>query len=138
MYRGRCKYKSGKCMNERTTKENGQPHTLCEPHRIQHNKNQRKSDVKRRWLKRMERRMHREGGTAASSEDDDDDDEPDPPMKLEPQPNDATWEHVVATATDTKLEPMQWDDWSHEDIFILGEMVGLDKGTPRVSPPLEN
>jgi len=52
-YRGRCKYKSGRCKNERTIKENGQPHTLCEPHRIQHNKNQRKSDIKRRRMKKL-------------------------------------------------------------------------------------
>ncbi|EQC37128.1 hypothetical protein SDRG_05355 [Saprolegnia diclina VS20] len=53
-YRGKCKYKSGRCMNERTLKENGEPHTLCEPHRLQHNKNQRKSDIKRRRLKKLQ------------------------------------------------------------------------------------
>ncbi|OQR93220.1 hypothetical protein ACHHYP_02768 [Achlya hypogyna] len=53
-YRGKCKYKSGRCTNERTLKENGEPHTLCEPHRLQHNKNQRKSDVKRRRLKKQQ------------------------------------------------------------------------------------
>ncbi|KDO31606.1 hypothetical protein SPRG_19509 [Saprolegnia parasitica CBS 223.65] len=53
-YRGKCKYKSGRCANERTLKENGEPHTLCEPHRLQHNKNQRKSDIKRRRLKKLQ------------------------------------------------------------------------------------
>ncbi|OQS02734.1 hypothetical protein THRCLA_21337 [Thraustotheca clavata] len=53
VYRGKCKYKSGRCTNERTLKENGEPHTLCEPHRLQHNKNQRKSDIKRRRLKKQ-------------------------------------------------------------------------------------
>ncbi|KAF0719293.1 Aste57867_1141 [Aphanomyces stellatus] len=47
-YRGRCKYKSGRCPNERTLKFSGEPHTLCEEHRVKHNKNQRKSDAKRR------------------------------------------------------------------------------------------
>jgi len=51
MYRGRCKYKSGRCPNERTVKFNGEAHTLCEEHRIKHNKNQRKSDSKRRGSK---------------------------------------------------------------------------------------
>ncbi|KAF0682878.1 Aste57867_25013 [Aphanomyces stellatus] len=51
-FNGRCKYKSGRCMNERTLKENGLPHTLCEEHRILHNKNQRKSDTKRRRLRK--------------------------------------------------------------------------------------
>ncbi|OQR94050.1 hypothetical protein ACHHYP_01904 [Achlya hypogyna] len=54
-YNGRCKYKSGRCMNERTLKENGEPHTLCEDHRLLHNKNQRKSDTKRRRLRRAMR-----------------------------------------------------------------------------------
>ncbi|KAF0686238.1 Aste57867_21943 [Aphanomyces stellatus] len=48
-YRGRCKYKSGRCPNERTLKYNGEEiHSLCEEHRIRHNRNQRKADTKRR------------------------------------------------------------------------------------------
>ncbi|EQC42703.1 hypothetical protein SDRG_00430 [Saprolegnia diclina VS20] len=50
-YRGRCKYKSGRCPNERTLKFSGEAHTLCEEHRLKHNKNQRKSDAKRRGAK---------------------------------------------------------------------------------------
>ncbi|OQR96650.1 hypothetical protein THRCLA_07216 [Thraustotheca clavata] len=50
-YRGRCKYKSGRCPNERTIKFSGEAHTLCEEHRLKHNKNQRKSDAKRRGTK---------------------------------------------------------------------------------------
>ncbi|RHY68040.1 hypothetical protein DYB38_003337 [Aphanomyces astaci] len=52
VFNGRCKYKSGRCMNERTLKDNGLPHTLCEEHRVLHNKNQRKSDTKRRRLRK--------------------------------------------------------------------------------------
>ncbi|KAF0719558.1 Aste57867_952 [Aphanomyces stellatus] len=137
VYRGRCKYKSGKCLNERTTKDNGQPHTLCEPHRLQHNKNQRKSDVKRRRQKRLER-----GGKAVSPSSSstggasDDEDSVPPttptvdvealfpddafPVKLEPQIKSELGMHNV-------VEPLKWDDWSHEDILILGEMVGLQK-----------
>ncbi|RHY32490.1 hypothetical protein DYB32_002526 [Aphanomyces invadans] len=48
-YRGRCKYKSGRCPNERTLKYNGEEiHSLCEEHRVRHNRNQRKADTKRR------------------------------------------------------------------------------------------
>ncbi|CAK4348491.1 unnamed protein product [Aphanomyces euteiches] len=48
-YRGRCRYKSGRCQNERTLKYNGEEiHSLCEEHRIRHNRNQRKADTKRR------------------------------------------------------------------------------------------
>ncbi|KAF0701169.1 Aste57867_8320 [Aphanomyces stellatus] len=51
-YRGQCKYKSGKCMNERTLKFNGEIHTLCEEHRLRHNRIQNKSDSKIRKAKR--------------------------------------------------------------------------------------
>lgn len=51
-YRGRCKYKTGNCHNERTFKLNGQAHTLCEKHRKLHNRNQRKSDRKRRAMRK--------------------------------------------------------------------------------------
>lgn len=47
-FRGQCKYKSGKCNNERAKKRNGQAHTLCDYHRIRQNAHQRKSDRKHR------------------------------------------------------------------------------------------
>ena len=46
--RGLCRYKSGKCKNERAVKRNGQPHTLCHFHRLRQNAHQRKSDRKHR------------------------------------------------------------------------------------------
>ncbi|KAF0705923.1 Aste57867_6884 [Aphanomyces stellatus] len=52
-YRGTCKYKSGRCLNERTLKYNGDIHTLCEEHRQRHNQIQCKSDTKIRRQKRM-------------------------------------------------------------------------------------
>ncbi|CAK4082512.1 unnamed protein product [Aphanomyces euteiches] len=53
-YRGQCKYKSGKCPNERTLKFNGEIHTLCEEHRLRHNRIQNKSDNKIRKAKRLQ------------------------------------------------------------------------------------
>ncbi|OQR97583.1 hypothetical protein ACHHYP_10162 [Achlya hypogyna] len=53
-FRGKCRYKSGRCPNERTLKFNGEVHTMCEEHRIRHNNNQRKSDMKRRVKKHPE------------------------------------------------------------------------------------
>ncbi|ETV79763.1 hypothetical protein H257_06993 [Aphanomyces astaci] len=52
-YRGQCQYKGGRCPNERTLKRTGEPHTLCEVHRVRHNKIQCKSDAKMRQLKRV-------------------------------------------------------------------------------------
>ncbi|ETV96034.1 hypothetical protein H310_10683 [Aphanomyces invadans] len=52
-YRGPCQYKGGRCPNERTLKRTGEPHTLCEAHRVRHNKIQCKSDTKMRQLKRV-------------------------------------------------------------------------------------
>ncbi|RHY29315.1 hypothetical protein DYB32_005236 [Aphanomyces invadans] len=65
-YRGRCKYKSGRCPNERTIKFSGEPHTLCEEHRVKHNKNQRKSDAKRRGVVKIKR----DGSTSCDDDDD--------------------------------------------------------------------
>ncbi|ETV67483.1 hypothetical protein H257_16344 [Aphanomyces astaci] len=53
-WRGTCRYKSGRCSNERTLKFNGEIHTMCEEHRIRHNNNQRRSDLKRRIKKSPE------------------------------------------------------------------------------------
>lgn len=47
-FRGYCRYKSGKCMQERALKRNGEPHTLCNMHRMRQNAHQRKSDRNRR------------------------------------------------------------------------------------------
>ncbi|OQR95494.1 hypothetical protein THRCLA_07812 [Thraustotheca clavata] len=46
--RGKCLYKTGKCQNERALKTNGQPHNLCDMHRLRQNQNQRKLDGKNR------------------------------------------------------------------------------------------
>ncbi|KDO25188.1 hypothetical protein SPRG_20771 [Saprolegnia parasitica CBS 223.65] len=46
--RGKCLYKTGKCENERALKTNGQPHNLCDMHRLRQNQNQRKLDGKNR------------------------------------------------------------------------------------------
>ncbi|ETW03031.1 hypothetical protein H310_05462, partial [Aphanomyces invadans] len=76
-WRGTCRYKSGRCSNERTLKFNGEIHTMCEEHRIRHNNNQRRSDLKRRIKKAPEitslsyqgsmmHLMHSPSGTASS------------------------------------------------------------------------
>ncbi|OQS01911.1 hypothetical protein THRCLA_05657 [Thraustotheca clavata] len=48
---GLCMYKSGKCTNFRTLKQNGEPHSLCAYHRDKQNAHQRKSDRKARQRK---------------------------------------------------------------------------------------
>ncbi|KAG3142362.1 hypothetical protein PI124_g16036 [Phytophthora idaei] len=45
-YRGKCRYQSRKCENERAIKRNGKPHNLCEEHRSKQNQHQRKFDAK--------------------------------------------------------------------------------------------
>ncbi|KAG9411239.1 hypothetical protein AC1031_016879 [Aphanomyces cochlioides] len=52
-YRGKCKYKGGRCPNERTLRYTGEVHTLCEEHRLRQNKIQSKSDTKMRRFKRL-------------------------------------------------------------------------------------
>lgn len=59
-FRGLCRYKSGKCRNERAKKRNGMPHTLCDHHRTRQNAHQRKSDRKNRETFTSRRQMQRE------------------------------------------------------------------------------
>ncbi|CEG47279.1 uncharacterized protein PHALS_03924 [Plasmopara halstedii] len=48
----KCKYKTGKCRNERSSKRNGQPHQLCVYHRDKANMIQRKFDRQKRESER--------------------------------------------------------------------------------------
>ncbi|RHY98459.1 hypothetical protein DYB37_011623 [Aphanomyces astaci] len=59
--RGLCRYKTGKCTNERAIKTNGHPHNLCNVHRIKQNLNQRKMDSK------VRRKKSRSMATTSSS-----------------------------------------------------------------------
>ncbi|KAF4032433.1 hypothetical protein GN244_ATG15683 [Phytophthora infestans] len=54
-YRGKCLYKTGKCMNERALKTSGTAHNLCDEHRNRQNQHQRKLDAKNRLHKRERR-----------------------------------------------------------------------------------
>ncbi|KAG7381800.1 hypothetical protein PHYBOEH_010739 [Phytophthora boehmeriae] len=54
-YRGKCLYKTGKCMNERALKTSGTAHNLCDEHRSRQNQHQRKLDAKNRLSKRERR-----------------------------------------------------------------------------------
>ncbi|KDO21293.1 hypothetical protein SPRG_13592 [Saprolegnia parasitica CBS 223.65] len=45
-----CKYTYKPCMNPRTTKRNGEPHTLCEYHRTKANSIQRAYATKKRQM----------------------------------------------------------------------------------------
>ncbi|OWZ05104.1 hypothetical protein PHMEG_00022870 [Phytophthora megakarya] len=54
-YRGKCLYKTGKCMNERALKTSGTAHNLCDEHRNRQNQHQRKLDAKNRLHKRDRR-----------------------------------------------------------------------------------
>ncbi|KAH9094762.1 hypothetical protein Ae201684P_010002 [Aphanomyces euteiches] len=51
----KCRYAYKNCMNERTQKDNGELHSLCEYHRIKANIVQKKYARKRRNRKRQER-----------------------------------------------------------------------------------
>ncbi|GLD98093.1 hypothetical protein PINS_up006790 [Pythium insidiosum] len=75
-YRGKCLYKTGKCNNERALKTSGQPHNLCDEHRMRQNEHQRKLDAKNRTA-RIEKRTKGSaasdgGGSSAGSTDGDD------------------------------------------------------------------
>ncbi|KAG1685911.1 hypothetical protein DVH05_007613 [Phytophthora capsici] len=54
-YRGKCLYKTGKCVNERALKTSGTAHNLCDEHRNRQNQHQRKLDAKNRLHKRERR-----------------------------------------------------------------------------------
>ncbi|CAK4678592.1 hypothetical protein LEN26_018612 [Aphanomyces euteiches] len=47
---GKCRYKTGKCMNDRSFKRNGQYHQLCLFHREKANRIQRKFDRQKRSI----------------------------------------------------------------------------------------
>lgn len=48
----KCRYKTGKCHNDRAQKRNGQPHQLCRYHRDKANQIQRKFDRQKREMAR--------------------------------------------------------------------------------------
>lgn len=56
----RCRYKTGKCINMRSQKRNGQPHHLCRYHREKANRIQRKFDRQKRESGRTRRVASRE------------------------------------------------------------------------------
>ncbi|TDH71682.1 hypothetical protein CCR75_004410 [Bremia lactucae] len=51
----KCRYKTGKCLNERSNKRNGQPHQLCLYHRDKANTIQRKFDRQKRQAARFQK-----------------------------------------------------------------------------------
>ncbi|GMF24381.1 unnamed protein product [Phytophthora lilii] len=67
LFRDRCLYKTGKCVNERALKTSGAAHNLCDEHRNRQNQHQRKLDAKNRLHKR-ERRASAGGPKAPKSE----------------------------------------------------------------------
>ncbi|KAF1784004.1 hypothetical protein GQ600_25762 [Phytophthora cactorum] len=67
-YRGKCLYKTGKCMNERALKTSGAAHNLCDEHRNRQNQHQRKLDAKNRLHKRERRASAGAAKTNASDE----------------------------------------------------------------------
>ncbi|EQC42706.1 hypothetical protein SDRG_00433 [Saprolegnia diclina VS20] len=123
VYRGRCKYKSGRCPNERTLKYNGDIHTLCEEHRQRHNQIQCKSDTKIRFVKRQKALLNK---LAAVS----------PPVtskgssiKQEPLRDE------MALPRPKKLQPLEFTaptwtlDWSDEETFIFTNIMGVATAT---------
>ncbi|ETV93127.1 hypothetical protein H310_12739 [Aphanomyces invadans] len=128
-YRGRCKYKSGRCPNERTIKFSGEPHTLCEEHRVKHNKNQRKSDAKRRGVVKIKR----DGSTSC-----DDDDDGCPVYMKKGLP---TFDRIVVKAEPCVKAELEDDDpieieeidmsatsscWSDDEVEILKHIFDFD------------
>ncbi|KDO31913.1 hypothetical protein SPRG_03129 [Saprolegnia parasitica CBS 223.65] len=61
-FRGHCLYKTGKCFLERALKTNGQPHNLCDFHRLKQNQNQRRLD----WKVRAKQAARHEAITTSS------------------------------------------------------------------------
>ncbi|KAG7380216.1 hypothetical protein PHYPSEUDO_007638 [Phytophthora pseudosyringae] len=61
----KCRYKTGKCTNVRSSKRNGQPHQLCLYHRDKANKIQRKFDRQKRQVARSKKVHH--GGLSSPS-----------------------------------------------------------------------
>ncbi|KAF1315542.1 hypothetical protein FI667_g10136, partial [Globisporangium splendens] len=62
----KCRYKTGKCTNARSSKRNGQPHQLCLYHRDKANQIQRKFDRQKRQVLR-ERKTSTTSITAANA-----------------------------------------------------------------------
>ncbi|ETV92010.1 hypothetical protein H310_13536 [Aphanomyces invadans] len=131
-YRGQCKYKSGKCKNERTLKFNGQIHTLCEEHRLRHNRIQNKSDSKIRKAKRMQSMYAKLASDATVTND----------SKLmeilyhsstDTCSSSGESDYAMSTVDefakvpDIKLEDFDVDEssWSPEDTFIFQNIMGL-------------
>ncbi|RLN55934.1 hypothetical protein BBJ29_007374 [Phytophthora kernoviae] len=94
-YRGKCLYKTGKCMNERALKTSGTAHNLCDEHRSRQNQHQRKLDAKNRLSKR-ERRASAGSVKAPKSE------------RFAPYPATVSPAAAATTISDTKrsLSPM--------------------------------
>ncbi|RLN96134.1 hypothetical protein BBJ28_00014141 [Nothophytophthora sp. Chile5] len=66
-YRGKCLYKTGKCLNERALKTSGAAHNLCDEHRSRQNEHQRKLDAKNRVTKKERRNSTGKLPTAAAA-----------------------------------------------------------------------
>ncbi|KAG7399285.1 hypothetical protein PHYBOEH_009211 [Phytophthora boehmeriae] len=62
----KCRYKTGKCTNVRSSKRNGQPHQLCLYHRDKANKIQRKFDRQKRQVARSKKSLSATGSSMGS------------------------------------------------------------------------
>lgn len=63
----KCRYKTGKCNNARSSKRNGQPHQLCLYHRDKANQIQRKFDRQKRQVMRERKTSSSSSSTASSA-----------------------------------------------------------------------
>lgn len=61
----KCRYKTGKCTNTRSSKRNGQPHQLCLYHREKANKIQRKFDRQKRQVAKVKKSSSAGGAARA-------------------------------------------------------------------------
>jgi len=127
-YRGRCKYKSGRCPNERTFKYNGDIHTLCEYHRIRHNNNQRRSDSKRRRNKKGAKSnqpldvMSDNGIESTSNPHDIQQDIWSNVYYTRNEEEEESYAIYSATEN-TQIEEDTSNDWNEEDIYIFQELM---------------
>ncbi|CEG47273.1 uncharacterized protein PHALS_03919 [Plasmopara halstedii] len=63
----KCRYKTGKCLNPRSSKRNGQPHQLCLFHRDKANMIQRRFDRQKRQIARTQKLCESQGHESPTS-----------------------------------------------------------------------
>ncbi|KDO17907.1 hypothetical protein SPRG_16690 [Saprolegnia parasitica CBS 223.65] len=130
VYRGRCKYKSGRCPNERTLKYNGDIHTLCEEHRQRHNQIQCKSDTKIRFVKRQKALLNKLASPHSSTTNSN---RRPPSATVTRIKQEHRMDEMALQTSPKKLQPLEFTapsfDWSDEETFIFTNLMGVATAT---------